>query len=667
MKRLPLLFYFIVSALNTTAQDGKIKFGNISENDFAPKVYSLDSNAAAVVIADIGSSRIEGNNKGAFSLIYKHYRRVHILNKNGFDLTNISIFLHYDGDAEESLDRVRAVTYNLENGKVVSSKLDEKNGVFKDKISKSLLRKKFTLPNVKEGSIIEFEYTIISDFLQYLRPWEFQGSYPRLTSQYEVSIPEFLGYITLGQGYRTYDVNEVKDRRESFSLSLARTAGPTERAQFSSNVADRRYVINNVPALKEEKFTSTLDNHIQKIEFQLSEIRPPLEYRRVMENWEKVAENLMKAPYFGESVTRDNGWLTDLIAPLKVSSSNKTGLVQKIYAWVRDNFTCTNHNRVTTDQTLKNLVKTHSGSVSEINLLLTAMLFHENIDASPVILSTRSNGFTYSIYPLLSQYNYVICRAIVDGKTFYLDASEPHLGFNRIPLACYNGHARVINSNAEAIEFVADSLMESKFSSVFIVNDEKGNLVGSMVQTPGYYESYEMRERAKEKGKNQMQADIQKDFGSEVIISNFGLDSLDKYDELLSLHYDFDLKGEKEDIIYLNPMFGEGYKENPFKSAERFYPVEMPYAFDETYNLQMEVPQGYVVDELPKSILVKLNEESEGIFEYRITQSGDNISFRSRLRINRAYFAPDEYEMLREFFNLIVKKQAEQIVFKKKK
>ena len=125
--------------------------------------------------------------------------------------------------------------------------------------------------------------------------------------------------------------------------------------------------------------------------------------------------------------------------------------------------------------------------------------------------------------------------------------------------------------------------------------------------------------------------------------------------------------GEKEDIIYMNPMFGEGYKENPFKSAERFYPVEMPYTMDETFNLQMEVPKGYVVDELPKSMMVKLNDQDEGLFEYRISQSGDNISFRSRIRLIRANFLPDEYEMLREFFNLVVKKQSEQIVFKKKK
>jgi hypothetical protein len=93
----------------------------------------------------------------------------------------------------------------------------------------------------------------------------------------------------------------------------------------------------------------------------------------------------------------------------------------------------------------------------------------------------------------------------------------------------------------------------------------------------------------------------------------------------------------------------------------------MPYTKDETFILNMEVPKGYVVDELPKQMLAKFDEEGKTFFEYRIALSGDNISFRTRIKVDRTFFMPDEYEILREFYNMIVKKQAEQIVFKKKK
>lgn len=657
----------IVPSATFAQGNNKIKFGDITEKDFAPKIYSLDSNASAVVIADIGSSKIEGNNKGWFSLVFKHYKRIHILNKNGYDAANVSLSFYTNGSAEEELEKLKAVTYNLENGKVVETKLDAKASVFKDKVSKNWLVKKFTFPNVKEGSIIEFEYTKTSDFLQNLEPWEFQGDYPRLWSEYNLALPDFFGYVFLTQGYKPYDINEKKVSFSSFRIIDTKGAAASEAFSLDANVSDYHWVIKNVPTLKEESYTSTINNHITKIEFQLSEYRQPLIYQNIMGSWPKLGEELMKSEYFGEQLAKDNGWLKDIINPLIKDAATSTEKAQRIFTYIRDNYTCTDHSDVYLDQTLKNVVKTKNGSVSEINLLLVAMLRHEDIQAYPVILSTRSHGYTYPIYPIMSKFNYVISKAVIDGKDYFLDASEPRIGFGKLPLRCYNGHARIINNAVDPVQLNTELVAEIKNTTVFIINDEKGNLIGSMQQRPGYYESVDLRDRIKEKGKEELQKDIKKAFGSDITISNFIIDSLDKYEIPVGIKYDFDLISEKEDIIYLNPMFGEGYKENPFKSAERVYPVEMPFTMDETFNLQLEVPHGYVVDELPKSIILKLNEQDEGSFEYLISQSGDNISFRSRIKMSRANFLPDEYEMLREFFSLIVKKQAEQIVFKKKK
>lgn len=667
-KGLLLSLFFSVLLLPASAQDkSKAKFGNVTAADFATKMYSIDSNANAVVIADIGSSSIDGNSKGWFSLVYKRFKRVHILNKNAYDMANISIPLYAEGNAEELLEKVKAVTYNLEDGKVVETKLNTKDGIFKDKINKNLVVKKFTFPNVKEGSIIEYEYTIVSDYLRNLQPWEFQGSYPRLWSEYNLSLPSFFNYVFLTQGYLNYDINTRKSGTTVYNVISSEGTERSERYRIDANITDYRWVIKDVPALKEESFTTTVNNYISKIEFQLSEYRPPLQYRSFLGTWGKLSEDLMNAEYFGEPLTKDNKWLDEITEPLAKGGASKLEKAKNIYAWVRDNITCTDHEDVYMNQGLKNIIKTKNGSVSEVNLLLAAMLRHEGIETDPVLLSTRSHGFIYPLYPLMSRFNYVICKTSIDGKEYFLDASEPRLGFGTLPVRCYNGTARVINKIGTAVELTADSLKERKNSTVFIINDEKGNMVGSMQQSPGKYESFSLRNRIKEKGKEELVKEIKRDFGLAVEISNPKFDSLDKYEENLGISYDFDIKEEKEDIIYLNPMFGEGYKDNPFKSAERYYPVEMPYTIDETYNLQMEVPEGYLVDELPKQVMVKMNEQGDGQFEYRITQSGTSISMRSRLQIKRALFMPEEYEMLREFFAFVVKKHGEQIVFKKKK
>ena len=166
MKRLFLSIPVVLLLINCQAQDkAPVKFGKISADDFKTTVYDIDSSASAVVIADIGSSRIEGNNKGWFSIEYRHFKRMHILKQSAYDLGNVEIPLYIDGNDEEVLEGLKAYTYNLVNGKVEETKLDVKNSVFKDKLTKNHVVKKFTFPSIREGSIIEFEYTVKSDFL----------------------------------------------------------------------------------------------------------------------------------------------------------------------------------------------------------------------------------------------------------------------------------------------------------------------------------------------------------------------------------------------------------------------------------------------------------------------------------------------------------------------
>ncbi len=193
-----------------------------------------------------------GNNKNSFSLEFKNYRRAHILNKNGYDIANVEIRIYTDGRAEEELQSLKAVTYNLENGKVVETKLEAKSAVFKDKISKNLLIKKFTFPNIKEGSIIEYEYKLHSDFTFNLQPWDFQSEYPCLWSEYNVGIPEFYYYVTLSQGYLPFFIREQKARLGNFTVADVNTASRTERGSFQANITDYRWVMKDVPALKEE-------------------------------------------------------------------------------------------------------------------------------------------------------------------------------------------------------------------------------------------------------------------------------------------------------------------------------------------------------------------------------------------------------------------------------
>lgn len=97
------------------------------------------------------------------------------------------------GTGRENVNSVKGFTYNLEGGKVQKDRLNN-SAVFDEQTSEYWFAKKFTMPNVKEGSVIDVSYTITSDFVCNLRDWEFQHSIPVVWSEYRARIPEYFDY-----------------------------------------------------------------------------------------------------------------------------------------------------------------------------------------------------------------------------------------------------------------------------------------------------------------------------------------------------------------------------------------------------------------------------------------------------------------------------------------
>lgn len=664
-----LLLPFLCFAQKDKLQRSNLKFGDIKAEDFEPKAYEVDSNAAAVVLAEIGLSKFEGNNKGFFDIIYKRHKRIRIMNKNGFDQATISIPIYHIGNDEEKMDDFEAATYNIENGKVTVTKLD-KASIFKDKISKSYSLKKFTFPNIKEGSIIEFKYTVKSRFPFYpLRDWEFQGSLPRVWSEYSVSIPSMFDYVVLRQESRKFEIDEQQVTNGMYSILV-----PGDDAYSSSsvvnwqgNVYNNVWAVKDMPALKEEPFTTTVDNYIQKIEFQLRSVRfPGGRVEDIMGNWMKFGTEMLKDADFGSELDKTNAFSTSDVKKIADEGNNDKEKAMKIYQYVRDNFTCNDHDALWLSNPLKKTWQSKAGNVADINLLLVAMLRNYGYDVKPVILSTTDHGKAYELYPVRDKFNYVIARLKLGDEYVLLDASHNKMGFGKLPVDVYNGYARIIETPVPTLitDLFADSLKESKVTSVFIMNSEDGKgMSASFTSNLGYYESYGLREKLSRITKEDFFKDIKKAYSFDVNLENTALEAEKTYEEPIVVKYDFKFDTD-EDIIYINPMLTEATKENLFNSATREYPVEMPYTFSETYVFNMEIPKGYKVEELPKSTRVKLNGD-EGIFEYIINSTGTNIQFRMKLALNKAMFPKEDYQTLRDFFAMVVKKQSEQIVLKK--
>jgi hypothetical protein len=654
------------------AQDKtKHTLAKVSPSDFAlPPTPIIDSNTHAVILSDQGEVHFIGNRRGWFSYVYTRQTKIKVLDKTAFGLATVEVDLRDLQDHADELGSVIASTYNMGNGQLVETKLDPKD-IFFTKLNKYYKTAKFSLPGVKEGSILEYTYTITSEYADHMPSWTFQGEkIPCLSSEYKVEIPETMSFVVVRQGFHGFAVDKGSTGNQSYSVTQQvddGRGGKFDKPLFVSvGTVKHDWIMKDILPFGSERFLSTPENYMDKLSFQLAATRVNnYESYAHSTTWAKATAELLTGQSFGMPLAEEDFSVSQLSDKIPVSN-DALEQAKAVYYYVSQHFACTDHSYMYIETSLKDVIHNNSGCVGDINLLLVALLRKRGMQADPVVLSTREHGFNLASYPVLEKLNYVVVQLSLGGKLYYLDAARPQLGFGQLAANCYNGHARVISDrDSSSIYFWADSLKESKVTLALLSGSDKG-LEGTLQSTLGPEESYQVRRDVAEHGEQQYFKNIQTSWGEDADISNGGIDSLTRLEDPVKIHYEFVLKQTPgASVLYFNPVMSGGWRENPFKAADRRYPVEMPYAIDQTYVFSMDIPEGYMVDELPKSAKVAFNGD-QGYFEYLIQQQGDKIQMRCRVRLNKAFFAPEDYSSLRDFFAFIVKKENEQIVLKKK-
>jgi hypothetical protein len=320
------------------------------------------------------------------------------------------------------------------------------------------------------------------------------------------------------------------------------------------------------------------------------------------------------------------------------------------------------------ETTIKKAFDSKTGNVADINLLLVVLLRELGYDANPVILSTRDNGRVLDNYVLLSKFNYVIAHVDMDGKDLLLDATAMQTPAGILPMRCLNGQGRLISKNGTRWVDLQSSYKNAETSiGTFELNADgtaKGNIAISHL---GYNNVRERRKFVKE-GKEKYIEEYKKKATNWQIAKT----ELENADDVMSpfvRKYDLtvnDLVTVAGERIYFNPVMYNPQKENPFKNPERKFPVDFGALIEETIITSYTIPQGYMVEEMPKNVRIGLPDDG-GKFTYIVGVSEEGkISISSKIFLKKATYFAQEYEVLRAFYDQIVQKHAEQIVLKKK-
>jgi hypothetical protein len=642
---------YVVTCCAIHGQNFSREFGKISKDEIELKKYAQDKDAEALVLFDMAQS-IFVTNDGSFEVVFERTTRIKILSEAGIKWAEVGIPFYQEGGIYEKVYGIKAFAYNLENGVLKKTEFDLAN-LYDEKVNSHWNMKKMAIPNVKEGTIIEYKYTIHSQYLFNLRDWEFQWRIPVLYSAYEVKMIPFYEYTFLLQGANKFD-----SQSSYVESGLSRQYGSIT---FQNMVY--KYAMKDLPAFNSEEFITSINDYIIKLDFQLAKIHYPNGATvEVITTWEEMNKELLKHVDFGKYIQKTEKLAAELLNHDEHEFKDESEKFNFVIDYVKGNYSWDKHYDKFASKSPKKLVDEKFGNSADLNLFTVGLLNAMGIEAKPVLLSTRDNGKVKIDYPFAHFFNYLVILANVDGVEVLTDATEISGLNNRIPSRCINDRGLIVQK--EKIEWVKlEGLFPSEIKTDLQIDLSNDVLVNSRIsKSATEYDAFYFR--------NHYSDNI------ETIKESIETIDVDIIDSTVTVYNPFDKERpyvltyqqtSKQEIvndkIYLAPFLNEPITDNPLKQNERTYPIDMTYPKKRIFNSTIEVPEGYQIEYLPTNH--KINNE---LFElaYSTSVVDNQIIISYVYYFKQSVYASTDFSKVKFYFNEIVKKGNERIVLAKK-
>jgi len=669
MKNYILIFLILILANNIYAQD--YKFGKVSKEEVLELSHLENPEADAAILFKSSKTHYDYRKDKGFILTTDVHERVKIYNKDGFDWATKEISLYTSGSDEEEVIGIKGETYNVEDGKLVSQKLSN-DGIFDEKVNKYYSKKKITMPALKEGSVIEFRYTIISPFIFALDKIELQNTIPINRLEVQIAIPEYfifkkyinpksqLYFNIEESGKNTSHTNTSMERKGWNVISHSRN---TSKLEYRENVYNIEK--ENIPALKKEEYVDYLKNYAAFLSWELLYTKfPSGAIENYSETWDDVVDKIYQNSEFGKQLSDNKYFTEDLDKVLKGKALPKDKM-NAVFKFVKNKVKWNNYVGYYTYNGVRDAYKQGNGNIADINLMLTSMLKYAGLDAYPILISTKDNGIP--IYPSRTGFNYVVASVKLDDQVIILDASQKYNNPGMLSDLARNWMGRLVrkDGSSEWVDLMGNEISEYRTNLKIQIEDDL-EITGKVINIFDGYYAKEYRETHNNlSGENYIQ-ELEEDKG-DITISNIETKNTDILDEAIRESYDFNLTNGIEKIgdnIYLKPLFFLAKESNPFKSDERVYPIFFKHPSIVSNTVYVKVPDAYEVESLPENQIITINDDG-AVFKLFVAASGNYLKIDSEFKINTVIYLPEEYNELKDFYSKMIQKNLETIVLKK--
>lgn len=573
--------------------------------------------------------------------------RVKIYNKDkAADFLNKEIGLYESDGREEKIYGLKAYTYNLENDKMVSTKV-EKDSKFRSTENKHVNIVKFAFPNVKDGSVVEYSYNILSPFVFEMPRIMIEDEVPIIYMEYVFDAPKELGYNINYQG-SILPKHRVVD----------------EKMLYGADYRTYRFAYENIKPYLEEKYVKNLDNFKTSVRAELNSTYIGNQFKSYSLSWQDVRKQMLDDESFGGALKKDN-LVKDLLPAEIKQIPNDLKRAEAILKFVQKNYTWNKMRSKYVDDGIKKLITTKVGNTAEINLLLILLLKNANINANPVVLSTVDRGLITNYLPSITSLNYVIACIESNDKLYILDATSKLSSINVIPPRAVNytgflftdKEAKQINIvNPEKsntyLEVNAQLAKDATFSGHFTDRDTK---VFAMLNSEEY-----------DRDKDGYQKESYKD-RYKFPLSNLKSELLN--DNEFETSFDFDTDGFVDGVggkFIFNPLLFLFTKNHDFdQTEERRNPIEFLSAYTKNKKVTITIPEGYKFENIPNS--KKFKTEDDAIkYSYIVTQEGNKIIVETDMLIADSSFPKEYYPAFKQIFDAVTQYEGQLVTVVKK-
>ncbi|WP_374460365.1 transglutaminase domain-containing protein [Chryseobacterium taeanense] len=638
MKKILLIAFCSMNLLFVQAQKHKfLDPPKFNDADLSKQKSALDENAPAEILYKSLHFSIDYNTG---NLIKQAFYRVKIYDKDkAEDWLNLEIPLYQNGSNQETLSKIKAFTYNLENGTSVATKVD-KSSKYKSKESKNVSITKFAFPNVKNGSVIEYQYEVTSPFLFIVPEILIETDTPSLYTEYVLDSPSNISYNVNYTGFLSPKYREVDDRM-----------------MYGLNYRTYRFGYENLKAFKTEKFVNNDRNYRTKISAELHSTNYR-ELKLYSSSWEQIKERLYEDEDFGGELKKTR-LAKDNMPPNISGISNEIERANAVFDYVKNTFTWNKDRGIYVEDGIKKMLETKTGNAAEINLFLVMMLREAGLKADPLTISTVSNGLINIASPNVSNMNFVIAAVQTKDGFHLFDATVKQSSMDQLPPRDWNQFGILISK--EKVQQL--SLVNAKTSFTYLTATAKINDDGSI---SGNYSD-------KDTGTYAMFAkesyDENADKYKKQYKENFAIDFTD-IDSKISENGDFEstMKFSSDNLIdrigkkiIINPMLFLNKNSNEFdQTEERRYMIDFTSPFTKVKKITLEIPEGYTIEEMPKNKKI-VTDDKEIEYSYLAEKKGNTIEIISTTKVMSPTYPKEYYPAFKQIWG-VASKQENQVI-----